>query len=111
MHENLKELWQSWVAKLPPYLRNFFVVTALVFVFWMLFLDVDSIPRQIRRYFSNEELKEEAMYYQEKIKKGNEDLKGLKTDKDKLERFAREKYYMHKETEDVFVIDKQEEQD
>ncbi len=108
MQENIKQLWQHWTNKLPPYLRNFFVVTGLFFLFWMLFLDVDKLPSQLKRYFANEELKEEVGYYHEKILKGNEELKGLKTDKDKLEKFAREKFYMHKASEDVYVIDKKE---
>lgn len=72
----------------------------------MLFIDIDNVSRQWRKYKYNEELKREVNFYEEKIKKVDEDLKGLKNDPDKLERLAREKYYMHKETEDVFVIEK-----
>lgn len=97
---------KDWIeAKLPKPLRNFYAFTAVLFVLWMIFIDVDRLPRQWRKYSANQELKEEVNYYGEKISKGNQELKGLQDDKEKLERFAREKYYMHKETEDVYVID------
>jgi cell division protein DivIC len=109
LQEYLKNLWTLILSKIPAPLRNFYALTFAVLVLWMLFLDVDRLPRQIKKYWGNRELKEEVKYYHDKIEKGNQELKGLKTDKEKLERFAREKYYMHKDSEDVFVIDHLEE--
>ena len=106
MIDYLKNLWDSLHEKIPKPFRNFFVLTAVLFVLWMLLLDIDRMPRQWKKFRQNAELKSEVEYYQEKIEKGNEELKGLKDDQEKLERFAREKYFMHKKSEDVFVIEK-----
>ena len=106
MIERVKELWFEIKEKLPKPLKNFYVLTVLFFVLWMIFVDVDKMSRQWRKSQSNEELNREVNFYKEKIKKADEELKGLKNNPEKLERLAREKYYMHKETEDVFVIEK-----
>jgi cell division protein DivIC len=108
MQEYLINIWQWCKSKTPKYLQNFYMLTAILFVLWMLLLDVDSMPRQIRKYWGNKELKDEVLYYKEKITTGNQELKGLQKDKEKLERFAREKYYMHRDSEDVFVIEELE---
>jgi cell division protein DivIC len=106
--ENIKIFWESLYEKVPKPFRNFFVLTAVIFVLWMLLLDIDRMPRQWKKFRQNAELKSEVEYYDQKIEKGNEELKGLKDDQEKLERFAREKYFMHKKSEDVFVIEKKE---
>jgi len=109
MIERIKDLWADLLERLPKPLRNFYVVSAILFFLWMLFIDIDKIPRQIRRAQFNKVLNREVHFYTEKIKKGEEELQGLKTDSEKLERLAREKYFMHKASEDVFVIEKAEE--
>lgn len=108
MIDRVKEYLESFLEKVPKPFKNFFVFTTILFVLWMLFLDVDSIPRQWRKYRANKELIQESEFYQEKIKKSKDELQGLKNDPEKLERLAREKYYMHKKTEDVYVIEKEE---
>jgi cell division protein FtsB len=49
-------------------------------------------------------LEKEIKYYQDEIKLNKEKLNSLRTDREGLERFAREEYYMKKPDEDVFII-------
>lgn len=49
-------------------------------------------------------LENEKEFYQEKIAEVDKDRKELMTNKELLEKFAREKYLMKKETEDIFII-------
>jgi len=49
-------------------------------------------------------LEGEKEYYEAKIKEVEKDRKELMTNKELLEKFAREKYLMKKETEDLFII-------
>lgn len=53
-------------------------------------------------------LQAEKEFYIRETEKAERDLDELSTDKVKLEKFAREKYLMKKENEDVFVIIKEE---
>ena len=50
------------------------------------------------------DLEKEIKYYQEEIETNQEKLNNLHTDKEGLERFAREEYFMKKEDEDIFII-------
>jgi len=49
-------------------------------------------------------LENEKEYYQEKISEVGKDRQELTTNKELLEKFAREKYLMKKPTEDIFII-------
>jgi cell division protein FtsB len=53
-------------------------------------------------------LEAEKAFYTTETEKTVKDLTELTTDRAKLEKFAREKYLMKKENEDVFVIVKEE---
>jgi cell division protein FtsB len=49
-------------------------------------------------------LEVEKEFYVEKISEVEKDRKELMTNKELLEKFAREKYLMKKESEDLFII-------
>lgn len=71
---------------------------------WMLFLDSNDLVSRFRMTAKLIALEREKAYYQEKIAEVEKDRQELMTNKETLEKFAREKYLMRKETEDVFVI-------
>lgn len=50
------------------------------------------------------DVKEEKQFYLEEIKKDSIAIMELTTDKENLEKFAREKYLMKKDDEDIFLI-------
>jgi len=52
-------------------------------------------------------LENEKEFYKEKIIEVEKDRDELMTNKELLEKFAREKYLMKKETEDIFVIEEE----
>ncbi len=89
-------------------ISNKFVITLLVFFFWLLFFDQHSIWER-KEYKSNiESLSEEKKHYLSKIKKDKESIHELKTNRENLEKFAREKYLMKKKNEDIFIIIEEE---
>lgn len=92
------------LKKLPLALRNFYIVTGLCFFIWMLFLDSNDLISRIKMSTKIRSLENEKEFYQEKIAEVEEDRKELMTNKELLEKFAREKYLMKKETEDIFII-------
>ena len=49
-------------------------------------------------------LKTQKKFYVDEIKKDKEKLRELRTNPKTLEKFAREKYLMKKENEEIFVI-------
>lgn len=86
------------------FLSNKYVWVLLFFCIWMLFLDNYSYFDH--RVLNNEieELEVNAEYYKEEIKKDKEHIKQLKNPT-QIEKYAREKYYMKKDSEDIYIIE------
>ena len=99
----------QFLSKLPSFLRNFYVITLLVFLVWMLFLDSNDLVSQFKLSSKLDKLEAEKGYYLEKIEEVQKDREELMSNKELLEKFAREKYLMRKKTEDLFVIVETEE--
>ena len=51
-----------------------------------------------------DELEDNKKYYQEEIRKDQENIKKLKNPQ-QIEKYAREKYYMKKDSEDIYIIE------
>lgn len=92
------------INKLPKTFRNFYVVVGVIFLVWMLFLDSNNLIARFKLTAKLNSLEDEKTYYSEKIEEVEKDRKELFGNNETLEKFAREKYLMKKETEDVFVI-------
>ena len=86
------------------FLSNKYIWSLLFFTVWMLFLDNYSYFDH--RILNNqiEELEDNKTYYQEEIKKDEAQIKQLKNP-DQVEKYAREKYYMKKDSEDIYIIE------
>jgi cell division protein FtsB len=85
-------------------ITNIFVIILVPFIIWMLFFDENSYL--IHRKFNKEidDLESTISFYEDKISKDKETIKKLQ-DSLELERFAREKYLMKKENEDIYIIE------
>jgi len=85
-------------------ISNKYVLIGFLFIIWMLFLDSNSwlIHRELNKEL--EQLDANKEYY---IKEITQDEKLIKILEDSvgLENFAREKYFMKKENEDVYIIE------
>lgn len=83
---------------------NIFVIILVPFIIWMLFFDENSYL--IHRKFNAEieDLESTIQFYETKISADKETIKSLQ-DSLELERFAREKYLMKKENEDIYIIE------
>jgi cell division protein FtsB len=92
------------LKKLPPAFRNFYFVTTVSFLAWMLFLDSNDLISRFKMSSKLRSLESEKEFYEEKISEVEKDRKELLTNKELLEKFAREKYLMKKESEDLFII-------
>ena len=90
--------------RLPPFVRNFYFLTALLFVVWMLFFDQNDVWSQYKLGAAVRELQAQEVYYQQKIKEVEKDRDELTTNPELLEKFAREKYFMKRPTEDVYLV-------
>lgn len=90
--------------RIPKIFKNFYFIAGFIFLIWMVFLDNNDLISQLRLSSKYNDLIEEKEYYQEKIKEVEIDRQGLLSDEELLEKFARERYLMKKENEDLFII-------
>jgi cell division protein DivIC len=89
-------------------LRNKYLMAVLVSLVWLLVFDSNSLIDRVRYLNTLHDMEEEKQYYLERIEEDSRRLNELKTDRENLEKFAREQYFMKKENEDVFVIVEEE---
>ncbi len=90
--------------KLLPHLKNKYVIAIIAFIVWMMFFDRNNFINQIRLVNTLSGLEQQMEFYQREIRKDSAELHKLKTDTASLEKFAREKYLMKKEDEDIYLI-------
>jgi cell division protein FtsB len=86
------------------FLKNFYLASSIGLLVWLLFFELTSIPDQFKNWWKLQELESEKEYYAEQIELlQKEQASTLGTDK-LMEKYAREKYFMKKDSEDVYVL-------
>ena len=70
----------------------------------MLFVDTNDFYSQFKKRRKLAELERQKEYYIEKIQEVKKDREELLSDRELLEKFAREKYLMRKKSEELYVI-------
>ena len=85
-------------------IKNKYLLTTIGIVVWLLFFDKNDVFSQAELSGKLNELKADRNYYISEIENNNREIDELKTNKKSLEKFAREKYHMKKDNEDVYVI-------
>jgi cell division protein FtsB len=90
--------------KLPAYTHNFYVATSAVFLLWMLLFDTNDLISQFKLWRQTVELEEQKKHYAGEVAKVKKEREELMGSPELLEKFARERYLMKKNTEDVFII-------
>lgn len=83
---------------------NRYVLALAAFVTWILFFDKNDFYTQRQRKTELEELNTKIDYYKQQIGLTQQQLDALENDPGTLEKYAREKYFMKRDNEDVFVI-------
>jgi len=86
------------------FLSNRYVLIFTIFIVWMTFFDENSFL--LNREFNKEieKLEADKKYYKTEIFNDKKKLEKLENPK-KLDKFAREKYHMKKENEDIYIIE------
>lgn len=87
---------------------NKYLITFVAFMVWMTFFDRNNFIYQQENLAQLKAMEQEKEYYLNQIKENEEALQELLTNQVTLEKFAREKYLMKKDNEEIFVIIKEE---
>jgi len=92
------------IKRLPGAFKNFYIVSLIIFLAWMLLLDSNNLVARYQLGSKLNSLEDEKEYYEQKIREVEKDRSELFGDQESIEKFAREKYLMKKESEDIYVI-------
>jgi len=90
--------------RIPSLLRNKFILAGAGFIVWMLFFDRNDILTQIERRSELRELKQSKQYFEQQIAESRKFSKELQFNASAIEKYAREKYMMKRDNEDLFII-------
>jgi len=86
------------------FFTNLYIITSLLFLFWMLFMDTNSFlfHKKLSAEINNLKEQEKKLKIEiEKDKKFIEDLNNI----DNYEAYAREKFFMKKDNEEIYIIE------
>ena len=89
---------------LPAWLKNKYFIALAVFVAVMFFFDKNDLFSQSARGRQLRELEESRQYYTDRIATERKELEELKSNPATVEKYAREKYLMKRDNEDLFII-------
>lgn len=84
---------------------NKYVVAGVAFLFWMIFMDNNNVFSQYKLGAKVKSLEEDKVELQGELIKIKQDKIDLEENKEK---YIREKYYFHKDNEEVFIIERDE---
>lgn len=91
--------------KIPTILKNKYVITLILFLGLIFFFDPSGVPVWVSQISDNKQIKKETEKYDAMSTELERQAKVLRTNRDSLEKYARENFYMKKENEKIFIIE------
>jgi len=96
------------MKKIIPFLKPFsnkYILSLVVFIVWISFFDRNDLLTQWDRKQELKKLETSKAFYENEISSTKKDLLDLNNDPAVLEKFAREKFYLKRPNEEIFLID------
>jgi cell division protein FtsB len=90
--------------KIPAYMKNKFFIAAVAFAIWLSSMDRNNFLSQYELSAEVNKLEDQKAFFQSEIDQTRKEQQELLSSPEKLEKFAREKYLMKKDDEDLFII-------
>lgn len=84
---------------------NKYLILTLIFAAIICFIDKNNVVDWAKNYIDVIRQERIIREYRKDIKVMDGKLKELSSNKDSLEKFAREQFYFQKENEDVFIVE------
>lgn len=88
------------------YLKNKYIIAVVAFVLLLLFFDRNDIFTQMERKKELNKILASQEYYKKEIDSTKQKLSELRSNPSALEHYAREELFMRKDSEDIFVLEK-----
>ena len=92
------------LTHIPAWIKSKFFIAITVFAFVILFFDKNDLFTQMDRNRQLRELLQSKQYFTDQIATEQAILDKMKTNPGTLEKYAREKYLMKRDNEDLYII-------
>ena len=86
-------------------ISNRYTLALAAFIIWVVFFDESNMFVQRQRTQELVQLNKKIDYYKTQVTQARQELKDLDNDPAALEKYAREKYFMKRDNEEVFIFD------
>lgn len=100
----MKIVDQKLVDSLPPILKSKIFYILLIYFIYLCFFNQYNLISQFKRYKELRGLYKEEKYYTQMIQDIKSEQKKIFKNSSTLEQFAREKYWMKKDSEEVYIL-------
>ena len=90
--------------KILKFAKSTYGIIIILFIFWMIFFDSNSLIIHCELNNDIKKLNEQKTYYEKEISKDNIELEMMQSDSG-IEKYAREKLFMKKDNEEIFLIE------
>jgi cell division protein DivIC len=94
----------SMLKKIFRVAKNRYFLVTLFALSWIIFFDRYNLMKRVEDEVELHKLKQEREYYVEQIKMVEKNRDELLSNPQSLERFARERYFMKKDNEEVYIV-------
>jgi cell division protein DivIC len=94
----------NFLTQIPSWLKNKYLLAAVFFVVWMFFFDPKDWGVAFVKNAKLKALQKTEDHLDAVIKDTKTELEQLKTNAGTIEKYAREKYLMKKDNEDLFIV-------
>lgn len=85
-------------------LKNKYFLATVLFVVWMMFFDPKDWGLIFEKKAKLKDLEKSEKHLATQILETRNELNMLKTNAQTIEKYARERYYMKKDNEDLFIV-------
>ena len=86
------------------YVFNRYTILGFCFIIWMIFFDQNSLFTHLELDKQISDLERDEAYFKQNLENEDKKLKVLIENPAEIERIAREKFYLKKDNEDIFII-------
>lgn len=95
----------GFLRHIPSFLRNKYLITSVLFVVFIFYFSENDVFTMFERNKKLQNLQKSEQHLTQLINDTRQELNLLKTNNQTIEKYAREKYLMKKENEDLFIIE------
>ena len=92
------------LTHIPAFLKSKYLISFAAFCVVLLFLDRNDFFTQVDRRTELRELQQSKRHYTTQIAAERKELEALKTNPATVEKYAREKYLMKRDNEEIFLV-------